>query len=47
MYKVFIDHKPVVIIRKDDSEFKVYIDGDKGKYISFLNIATKTWNENK
>jgi hypothetical protein len=35
------------ITKRDSSRFKVYIDGDKDKYRSFIKIANTKWSEHK
>lgn len=35
------------ITKRDSSRFKVYIDGDKDKYHSFIRIANTKWGERK
>jgi len=37
----------LLITRKDNSTFKLYIDGDKEKYRSFIKVANAKWGENK
>lgn len=35
------------ITKRDSSRFKLYIDGNKEKYHSFLKVANSKWDENK
>ena len=37
----------LIITKNDNSTFKLYIDGDKEKYSSFLKLAYTKWEENK
>lgn len=37
----------LIITKKDDSKFKVYIDGDKEKCVSFVTTTINTWKEKR